>query len=75
MIGWIGALTIMSLRPDWLLVDIPSNRIASYAVFPFAIIAACMLAHSFILLKDRNGSINKNYLSPIFILTTFYQYD
>lgn len=74
LIGWIGALTLMSLRPDWLFVDIPSNRIASYIVFPFAIVAACMLAHSFILLKERSENINKNYLSPFFILITFFAF-
>ena len=74
MIGWIGALTLMSLRPDWLFVDIPSNRIASYAVFPFAIVATCMLAHIFILLKDRSENINKNYLSPFFIMITFFAF-
>lgn len=72
IIGWLGALTIMSLRPDWLFIDVPSNRIASYVIFPIAISAACMLVHIFILLKDRTENANKNYLSPIFILVTFF---
>ena len=38
--SWGCALTIMSLRPQWVFLDIPSNRISSYAVFPFAILAA-----------------------------------
>lgn len=73
LIGWIGALTLMSLKPNWLLVDIPSNRIASYIVFPAAIIAACMLAHIFIFLKDRHES-DKNYFSPTFALVIFFTF-
>jgi len=68
LIGWIGALTIMSLRPDWLFVDIPSNRIASYVVFPVAIIASYMLVHILTMLK----SAAKNYVSSIFLLITFF---
>lgn len=68
LIGWIGALTIMSLRPNWLLVDIPSNRVASYIVFPMAIIAAYALAKILTALKSEN----KNYLHPTFLLATFF---
>lgn len=68
LIGWIGALTIMSLRPNWLFVDIPSNRVASYIVFPIAIIAAYALIKILTTLKSEN----KNYLNPIFLLATFF---
>jgi hypothetical protein len=42
--GWGFALFMMSLRPQWLFLDIPSNRISSYAVFPFAILSALAFA-------------------------------
>jgi hypothetical protein len=71
LIGWIGALTIMSLRPDWLFVDIPSNRIASYIIFPAAIIAAYMVVYIFALLQDK-ANANKNYLGPVFVMLTFF---
>ena len=74
LVGWVIALAIMSLKPNWLFVDIPSNRIASYAVFPAAIAAACMLVHSFIFLKDRIANTNKNNLSPLFVLATFFAF-
>lgn len=74
MIGWIAALTLMSIKPDWLFVDIPSNRIASYIVFPIAIIAACMLVHIFILFRNKNENTNKNYIGPVFILITFFAF-
>jgi hypothetical protein len=74
LIGWIGALTLMSLEPNLLFVNIPSDRIASYIVFPAAIVAACMLTHVFILLKDNDSSNGKNYLSSSFILITFFAF-
>jgi len=69
MIGWISALTVMSLRPDWLFVNIPSNRIASYVVFPTAIIAAYMF--TIILNNLKSEDANKNYVGPIFLSASF----
>jgi hypothetical protein len=74
MIGWLAALTLMSLRPDWLFVDIPSNRIASYIVFPAAIIAASLIVHVFLFLKDRYNNSGKNYLQPAFLLMIFFSF-
>ena len=70
MIGWATALTVMSLRPDWLFVDIPSDRIASYIVYPVTIIASYMFVCLFTSFKSEDKS--KNYLSPIFLITTFF---
>jgi hypothetical protein len=74
MLGWLGGLILMSLRPDWLFVDIPSSRIASYIVFPVAIVAASMLVHVFLFFKDRRSQSGKNYLSPIFALVIFFAF-
>jgi hypothetical protein len=74
MIGWIGSLILMSLRPDWLFVDVPSNRIASYVVFPFAIVAAYMITYIFILFKNKDSIGNKSYIRPVFILLTFFAF-
>ena len=70
LIGWTFALTLMSLRPDWLFVDIPSNRIGSYIVYPIAIIAAYMLVVILSALKTQTK--NKSYLNPLFLLVTFF---
>jgi hypothetical protein len=68
LIGWIGALSIMSLFPNLLFVNIPSNRIASYIVFPIAIIASYMLIQLLTAIRSQE----KNYLSPAFLLVTFF---
>jgi uncharacterized membrane protein YeaQ/YmgE (transglycosylase-associated protein family) len=70
LIGWIGALILMSLRPDWLFVNIPSNRIASYIVYPVAIIASYLLV--LVLTELKSKIQNKNFLNPIFLLVIFF---
>lgn len=43
-LGWSGALLIMTLHPDWVFLDIPSNRIGAYLSFPIAVIAGLFVA-------------------------------
>lgn len=43
LIGWIIALIAMTLAPGLLFIDIPSNRVATYASFPFAVLSAFAL--------------------------------
>lgn len=70
LLGWIASLTVMSLFPGLLFIDIPSNRIASYIVFPVAIIAAYMFA---VFLSQLKVEISKrNYLNPSIIFFSFF---
>ena len=68
LIGWIVALSVMSLFPGLLFVNIPSDRIASYIVFPTAIIASFMLVQILSILKAQE----KTYINPLFLLFTFF---
>ncbi|MDD5083454.1 MAG: hypothetical protein PHT88_00765 [Candidatus Moranbacteria bacterium] len=52
--AWGLSLLIMSLRPQWLFLDIPSNRISTYAIFPFAILSTL----AFTLLFKQQKTIN-----------------
>ncbi|KKP93319.1 MAG: hypothetical protein US25_C0039G0003 [Candidatus Moranbacteria bacterium GW2011_GWE1_36_7] len=70
LLGWMCSLVLMSLKPDLLFIDIPSNRIASYVVYPIAIIAAYLFVT--ILGKIRSETQDKNYLRPAFLLITFF---
>lgn len=72
LLGWLGILVFMSLKPDLLLIDIPSTRIASYVVFPVAIAAAYALVRLFDLLKAEEK--NTNYLKPFFALLLFFTF-
>jgi len=71
LLGWLGILVLMSLKPDLLFIDIPSTRIASYVVFPVAIVAAYAFVRLFALLKAGE---NKNYLKPLFALLLFFTF-
>ena len=46
-IGWSGGLLIMSLFPEAVFLDIPSNRVATYGTFPAAILSAFALLSLF----------------------------
>lgn len=70
LIGWILSLTAMSLAPGILFIDIPSNRVASYIVFPVAIVSSFMLVALFKLIYSME-STNK-YLNPKLLLVTFF---
>lgn len=70
LLGWAGALLIMSLAPQLLFIDIPSNRIASYSVFPFAILSAYALATGIAQFKKgREGNL---LLNPVFFICLFF---
>ncbi len=58
MVGWGFGLIIMSLFPGAVLLDIPSNRIGTYASFPIALLAGFSLVHLFFR-KNRTGTPNR----------------
>ena len=51
LLGWTGILLIMSMRPSLVFLDIPSNRIGSYLIFPFTFLAAISILLMPILFK------------------------
>jgi len=52
ILGWGGILLIMALRPTWLFLNIPSDRIGTYLSFPFSILAGLFLAGFPFLFRD-----------------------
>lgn len=53
IIGWTIMLFYMSYRPDWLYLNIPSNRIGTYFSFPIGIAASLGLAWLIVRLKGK----------------------
>ena len=43
LMGWALILLIMTMRPHWLFIDIPSSRIGAYLSFPLGILASLAL--------------------------------
>ena len=70
LLGWTISLSVMSLRPDWLLVDIPSDRIASYVIFPSSLAAA--YGFVFVFEKMKTANCEKNYLKQAFLFYAFF---
>lgn len=70
LFAWGFSLLIMSLRPQWLFLDIPSNRISTYAIFPFAILSAFAFTQLF---TANKHTPHRNILSSsaFIILLTF----
>jgi hypothetical protein len=70
LFAWGFSLLIMSLRPGWLFIDIPSNRISTYAIFPFAILSA--LAFTLLFSKQKTTNNTLLTISVFIIILTFF---
>ncbi len=73
--GWAVALLVMTLKPQWLFINLPSARIANYVAFPITILAAYLFIWVFGKSKTENGNykINPKILYTLYlILFTFF---
>ena len=71
ILGWAVALFVMSLKPSLLYVDIPSNRIASYIIFPLAILSGFALIRIFEWTKN-SLSHQSLLINPSYIIVMFF---
>jgi hypothetical protein len=74
LIGWTMILLVMSLWPSLVFLDIPSNRIGSYALFPLTLMAgfALLLIPEFLKKTSRSLAVPLPLLSvSIFTLILF----
>lgn len=55
LISWFGILFIMSSHPEWLFIDIPSNRIITYFSFPLGLLTAFATIAFFATLKNNSS--------------------
>ena len=55
LLAWIGILTLISLAPNFVGLDIPAGRIANYATYPLAILSA----YFFTVIFSSNGLISE----------------
>ncbi|MEK7549665.1 MAG: hypothetical protein AAB519_01635 [Patescibacteria group bacterium] len=70
LLGWSLILLTMSLKPGWLFLDIPSNRIGTYLSFPLGVISAVALIWIFASFKKEEGS--PKLFPPVLILAFFF---
>ena len=64
VIGWSAVLFLMAYQPDWLLLNIPSNRIGTYFSFPVSVAASIGLV--WLVTHIRNSK-----MTPLSILLLF----
>lgn len=70
LIGWGACLFFMTTKPQWLHINLPSDRVANYANFPFIILGALGLSYFIYLVRNlKNTSfISQKVAYLIFIL-------
>lgn len=72
LFGWAIALFFMTTKPHWLRINIPSDRVANYANFPFIILAAIGIAYVLsILQKLHNNLLVSNKITYLFSFLFF----
>ena len=75
--GWLISIFLMTTQPKLLHINIPTNRIANYANFPFTITAAFGIIYFLFLLRElyQKNLISQKIsltLSALVILTSFF---
>jgi len=65
LIGWTLAIILMTLRPHWLLLDIPSNRIANYIGYPVTLLAAFFFVWLFFSFRNNSSARPWDSLSQL----------
>ncbi|MGW8184541.1 MAG: hypothetical protein ACWGHO_00325 [Candidatus Moraniibacteriota bacterium] len=70
LIGWASCLFFMTNHPNWLHINLPSDRVANYANFPFILLSSLGLLYFISLVKKIQDSflISKKITYFIFIL-------
>jgi len=69
LLGWVLAVSLMTLKPHWLHINIPSGRVANYANFPFIIIASFTIV--WLAYSVQNLRTTKTFL-PTRIISIFF---
>ena len=57
LLGWSIILILMTFHPDWLFIDIPSNRIGAYLSFPLGMLASISFISLASFLKSEENKL------------------
>ncbi len=63
LFGWAGMLAVMAIRPKLLFLDIPSNRVGSYLIYPGALLAGFGLMALLTALAQSKKGLSATLLS------------
>lgn len=67
LFGWSAMLTIMAIRPQLLFLDIPSNRVGSYLIYPAALLAGFAFMTLLTALAQSKKQLGASILSTLLI--------
>jgi hypothetical protein len=68
VLGWTSVLFVMTYKPGWLYVNIPSDRIGNYLFLPLAVVSTYALARYFELLKKSSTK----FFASVFLYTILF---
>ena len=68
--AWIFFILLISIRPAWSHLDIPSARVANYGAYPLAIIAAFAIVTLLAYLQEKSAA--RTYLLKNWLLTASF---
>lgn len=71
LLGWSILLLIMTFKPHWLFIDIPSNRIGTYLSFPLGILSAFSFTALFSAFSHRATSFSPRALMLFAVFSIF----
>lgn len=72
LVGWLVVLSLLVLVPDALRINLPSARVANYAVFPLAILSGFSLVVLTRLLRRYGGlSFRMSVVAMVFMVIVF----
>lgn len=69
LLSWIGVIFIMSWKPGWIHLNIPSARVANYLAFPISVSAGAAIAWIFHSLKNHEAK--KRHIPEIVAISSF----
>jgi hypothetical protein len=68
VLGWAIVLFVLSWKPGWLYVDIPSDRVSNYLFFPLVLLSSYALATYFKIFSSKSS----RFLSAIFLFMLLF---
>jgi uncharacterized membrane protein len=69
ILAWSVMLFIMSVKPNWLFIDLPSNRIGNYITYPLSVLGALSFSSIF---KNHNNILVGFLIKTSFILILLF---
>lgn len=72
LLGWIFIVGLVTIKPEWVFINLPSDRFGNYGTYPLSIVAAFAFVELIFFAKNRqrenNFFLSRSFLFPAGIL-------